>query len=124
MDRAEQFRQLSRLAELRRDAESVELAQLRQRLAAVESQIAGLEAAAVDDMPDAEPTPFQRSGRAPYWDSWRQGRLRDLGMQAAGIRADIEASLAKVRVAFGRHQVLETLTDRIVRDPEGTGNDI
>ncbi len=114
LDRSEQFRQLARLAEIRRDAESAQLEQLRTRLRAIELQIAQLEGLAVEDLADTQsPSAFQMSGRERVWDVWRSSRQRELSLQAATARADIERQLQDVRRAFGRHQVLDSLTDRL-----------
>ena len=105
--------QLRGLAEVKRDADIAEMERLRMGIRAMESQIEQLEQASIDVLAATEaPTAYQRSGKDALWDAWRLSRVRDLTMQLAGLRADLERQGQIARRSVGRHQVIGRLLER------------
>lgn len=112
--RAHELAQLRTLTEAKWNAEQAKLAKLLQREAEVAQQMSDLvvDRGRSSQAPRVAGDAALRAGADVRWHRWIDSRRELLGQELAQIRAQKEYQISALRVAFGRHQVVERLMNK------------
>ena len=116
METRKRLANLSRLADLIYRAQSREMSELRGQDVRLALQAVDINGrwTSIQEVSPEKFSEFARLGVTGNLDRWAQRNLRDINIQRARNRAEIERAKEKLRIGFGRKFALEALLEKEV----------